>query len=151
MKLAEALLTRSEMQNQLDNLEQLVTANLKVQEGDQPGEDPESLLAEAMRVNEEFCALTVRINRTNAVATLPDGRLLADALAEREKRRRQRHFLNNIALSTHSRDFRVTRSEIKTVLTLDVAALQKQIDATSKALRLLEIAIQGANWTIDLM
>ena len=66
MKLAEALLLRAEYQDKLDNLQQRILANLKVQEGDVPHEDPKALVEEAMDLHRELCALVQRINQTNA-------------------------------------------------------------------------------------
>ena len=51
MKLAEALLLRTEQQQKLELLEGRIRANLKVQEGDTPHEDPEALLREAMEAD----------------------------------------------------------------------------------------------------
>jgi len=45
---------------------------------------------------------------------------------------------------------RATRSEIKIFSTIDVRALQKQIDDLSKQLRELDNKIQMTNWTTDI-
>nr|WP_164997123.1 hypothetical protein [Clostridium minihomine] len=52
MKLAEALLLRSEYQKKLENLQSRIMVNLKVQEDDKPHENPEELLKEAFDLNE---------------------------------------------------------------------------------------------------
>lgn len=43
MKLAEALLLRSDQQKQLASLKQRIEANVLIQEGDEPSEDPNVL------------------------------------------------------------------------------------------------------------
>ncbi|KCW30188.1 DIP1984 family protein, partial [Acinetobacter baumannii] len=44
MKLAEALLLRSDQQKKIISLKQRINANVLVQDGDQPSEDPNELL-----------------------------------------------------------------------------------------------------------
>ena len=44
MKLAEALLIRSDMQTKLASLQQRINNNVMIQEGDQPSEDPQTLI-----------------------------------------------------------------------------------------------------------
>ena len=41
--------------------------------------------------------------------------------------------------------------EIKIYSTVPVAALQKQVDGLSKQLRELDVQIQSANWTTELI
>ena len=97
MKLAEALLERSECQERLHVLESRLQANLKIQEGDEPHEDPQALLKEAMEVQERLCTLIQRINRTNQTLELEKGVTLSDALARRDMLRRKRQMLSNLA------------------------------------------------------
>ena len=47
MKLAESLLIRSDMQKKLAQLQGRINANIKVQEGDTPSEDPNALMVDA--------------------------------------------------------------------------------------------------------
>ena len=46
MKLATALTERADLQRRLSELETRLNNNAKIQEGEQPAEDPTSLLAE---------------------------------------------------------------------------------------------------------
>jgi len=46
MKLAEALILRSDLQKRIEQLRHRLTNNAKVQEGDAPAEKPEALLKE---------------------------------------------------------------------------------------------------------
>ena len=43
-----------------------------------------------------------------------------------------------------------SRSEIKILSTVDVAALQKQVDELARQIRQLDTTLQGANWQTDL-
>ena len=54
MKLAEALILRADLQKRLEQLRQRLILNAQVQEGEQPAEDPESLLRE---LDECSCAI----------------------------------------------------------------------------------------------
>ena len=66
MKLAEALILRADCKKRLEQLKARVIRNAKVQEGDQPAEEPQGLLAEVERVARELAELVKRINRTNS-------------------------------------------------------------------------------------
>ena len=76
---------------------------------------------------------------------------LSDALARRDMLRRKRQMLSNLAHSAQERDYRLTHSEVKMRLTLDLGAIQKEIDALSKQFRELDTRIQGVNWTAELL
>ena len=151
MKLAEALLLRSEHQKKLEELEARIQANLKVQEGDELQEDPEVLLQAAMAEQEALCALVRRINRTNHALHLEGNMTLSDALAERDMLRGKRALLARVAESARNRDYRLTHSEVKMRLMVDQGKLQKEIDALSKQFRELDTRIQGINWTSELL
>ena len=58
-----------------------------------------------------------------------------------------RSFLTNAS----SKVDRYSRTEIKIVSTVDVAALQKDVDLQSKQLRELDECIQALNWTTELL
>lgn len=151
MKLAEALLLRSEHQKKLEELEARIQANLKVQEGDELQEDPEALLQAAMAEQEALCALVRRINRTNHTLHLEGNMTLSDALAERDMLRGKRALLARVAESARNRDYRLTHSEVKMRLMVNQGKLQKEIDALSKQFRELDTRIQGINWTSELL
>lgn len=58
--------------------------------------------------------------------------------------------LREVLDNANVRSDRYSRNEIKFVRTIDVAALQKQIDELSKQLRELDVRLQQANWMTDL-
>ena len=84
MKLAEALLLRSENKQKIENLQYRILANIKVQEGDKPLENPQSLMHEVFELNEQLCALIKRINACNNATKLPTGQTLSEAIVERD-------------------------------------------------------------------
>ena len=66
MKLAEALSMRSDLNTRLYQLQARLNNNSKVQEGEEPSEDPKALLAELDDVTSRLQDLISRINMTNS-------------------------------------------------------------------------------------
>lgn len=150
MKLAEALLLRSEYQKKIDNLSQRILNNLKVQENDKPYENPETLLAEAMKINDEMCVLVKKINQKNTEVKLPNGQTIAEALADRDMLMKKRQLLTSMTNHAGQKDYRLTHAEVKMCVTIDIGEIQKQVDSLSQQFRDLDTMIQGQNWTVDL-
>jgi multidrug efflux pump subunit AcrA (membrane-fusion protein) len=150
MKLAEALLLRSEYQNKIDNLQSRIMANIKVQENDSPLEEPKGLIKEAFELTEQLCALVQRINARNNAAKLPNGQTISEAIVERSMLLKKRNILSIIAGVAQARDYRLARAEVKMNVIVSVEEIQKEIDAISKRYRELDTQIQQANWTIDM-
>ena len=150
MKLAEALIERSDLQKRLDQLEDRLGSNALVQDGEEPAEDPVSLLAELVTLSASLEDLITRINLTNASVTV-DGQTLTALIAKRDvltKRIRiTRHFLNTASQT----GMRSRGSEIILKSTVPVRELQKNLDELSKILRETDTAIQAANWSNDLL
>lgn len=151
MKLAEALIARADYQKRIEQLKRRIGMNLKIQEGEQPAEDPNAMLAELDGLMKELTLLIQRINKTNCSVKFDETRTLADALTERDQIWDKRLTLSKFAEEASIRNDRYSRTEIKIVSTVDVAAIQKQVDQLSKAFREMDTKIQGLNWTIDLM
>src|SRR5690606_5765012 len=84
MKLAEALMERAELRRRMQDLRERILRNAKYQEGDTPAEDPRELLAEYDDASATFKSLVTRINNTNNTVALEDGRLMVEALADRD-------------------------------------------------------------------
>jgi|SRR5581483_433315 hypothetical protein len=156
-KLAEALVERKALQERLARLHTRLAASAKVQEGDTPAEQPGELIEEARRILADIKRLTMQINFTNLQTSIPgsgDGTSLMEAIAERDRLRDERNLLeqlSNAARLEPNRGYGVTRNEIKWRSTVDVADLQRQIDALSQSYRLLDTRIQEANWLTDLI
>lgn len=151
MKLAEALIQRSDMQKRLDELRQRMRANAMVQEGDQPAERPDELLREFDRVTDELTLLIQRINRTNTATGYDDARSVADALAQRDNLARKHLAYRELAISATITQTRYTRAELRFISTVDVAALQRRADELAQERRTLDARIQELNWQIELL
>ena len=150
MKLATALSERADIQRRIAELSTRLNNNAKVQEGEQPSEDPNELLKELDRSIKRLEELISRINRTNNETKQGKG-TLTDLIAKRdclkERIRVMRDFLN----ASSDKINRYSKAEIKIVSTVSVADLQKKVDAYSKELRETDELIQGLNWTTELI
>ena len=148
MKLAEALILRADCQKRLAQLRLRLTRSAKVQEGEQPPENPQELMSELDAAISELTGLVQRINRTNSNTTFGDG-TLSDALAQRDTILTKRTVLDNLIQAATITHDRYSRSEVRFVSTVDIAALQRQLDSVSREHRLLDSQIQALNWQID--
>ncbi|MBK1719703.1 hypothetical protein CKO27_19010 [Thiocystis violacea] len=153
MKLAEALILRADCLRRIRELKSRLAASAKIQEGDEPFEDPQTLIRELEQVATEFLGLIQRINRTNVQTPFEDGKTLADALAERDIIKLRRGIYSDLQDKSAGGEFfqRVSRAEIKFIFTIDVAENNRKIDALSKVYRELDTRIQQLNWTVDLV
>ena len=151
MKLAEALLIRSDMQKKLAQLKGRIKANVKVQEGDTPSEDPNELMIDASQIITELTALIERIHRTNAVAKTDKGQSMLTLLVERDTLELRHKLLLEAIEATQTEADRYSPREIKWHVMISVASLQKQADDIAMKLRQINIIIQANNWQIDLI
>ena len=151
MKLAEALINRADIQKRLAQVQVRLQRVAKIQEGEQPAEDPNALLAELSELVVAYRGLVQRINRTNSVTVVAANKTLTDVLAERDALALERNSLDNLIKATVTNDFRYSRTEIRAVVTLDIAALQKRIDGLARQYRELDTSIQQLNWSVELV
>lgn len=151
MKLAEALLLRGDIKKKLQSLKERIAGNCKVQVGDQPGEDPQKLLSESFRILQEQESLIGKINKTNVLTKLPNGKSMMQAIAERERLIVQHKLIKDTAAASRIEGNHYSQSEIKWKSVLNVESLEKQADDVSKKLRELNGVIQQANWSTDLL
>jgi len=151
MKLAEALILRADYKKRAAQLRQRIVSNAKVQEGEAPAENPQLLLEEFERVAEGTLDLIKRINKTNINTPFDANRTLTDALAERDVLAARRKVYADLVEAASALQDRYSRSEIKFASTVSVKEIQKQVDALAKAYRELDTAIQGLNWSTDLV
>jgi hypothetical protein len=151
MKLGEALRFRSDNYKKIAELKARAVASAQTQEGEAAPDDPADLLASIERLSAETLDIVQRINRTNVMAQLPDGRRLVDALAERDYLLAVRNPFEAVAEAASGLQQRYMRSEIRVVRTVEPVALRKKADEFARRHRLLDVAIQEANWVTDLV
>ena len=151
MKLAEALAERGDCQKRIEEVRKRLTRSARVQEGEQPAENPAELLAELDRLFGRLLELVQSINRTNSATPFDGRRTISDAIAERDAVGKKRDALSQLAESASTRQDRYTKSEVKFVATVSVAELQKQADRLSKEFRELDTRLQELNWKTDIV
>jgi cell division protein FtsB len=150
MKLAEALQLRSDVQKRIQQLRQRIAVSARTQEGEQPAEDPNALLAEVAGLTDQLESLITAINRTNVRTELEPGLSMTDALARRDVLHLRRSIWVEAAGNASVRQDRYSRSEVRFMTPLDVAALHREADELAKRARELDAKIQQANWNTDL-
>lgn len=150
MKLAQALILRSDTQKRIEQLKVRLLSNAKMQENESPSEDPKLLLKELDKLISELFRLICSINLTNSGAKF-DGISLTEMIAKKDALTLKANVLREFATSASQKVDLYSNSEIKILSTVDVSALQKQVDALSKEIRELEMKLQEANWTVDLV
>ena len=150
MKLAVALSERSDLQRRIAELGVRLENNARVQEGENPAEDPKALIEEMDGCLDELRDLVARINLTNS-KTVSDGESITEMLARRDslgsRVKIMRSFLDK---ASHLTD-RYSRSEIKVVSTVDVTEMRKAVDVDARTLRMLDERLQELNWTTELL
>lgn len=151
MKLAEALLIRSDLQKKLFQLKARIANNVKVQDGDSPNEDPNALIIEANQVITELATLIEKIHRTNALSQTSEGESLLNLLNKRDELEMRHKLLSDTIDIANNEAARYSPREIKWKVMVSVSALQKQADDLSMKLRKLNLVIQANNWQIDLV
>ncbi len=150
MKLAEALILRADAQKRIDQLKHRLLRNAKVQEGDQPAENPQALLAELEQVATDLTGLVQRINRTNAANEVEAGQSLSDALAVRDTLATRHSIYKNLASEATVTQNRYSASEVKFSSTVDVATIQREANNLAQQHRELDTKIQALNWQVEL-
>ena len=150
MKLAEALLLRADLQKRIDQLRVRLNNNAKVQENDEPSEKPEELLNELDNNINQLKILIKQINKTNCV-TVSNGQTLADLIAERDTLTLKSNILRGFLNIAGQKVNLYSTTEIKIMSTVDVPALQKELDLLSKKIRETDTELQQANWLTELI
>ena len=151
MKLAEGLILRADLKKRTEQLRERLRRNAKVQEGDEPAERPEDLLAELDRIAAELELLIRRVNWTNANLKFDPDHRISDAIAMRDTLDLRIRTLRSVIDEVSQRDRWLTRTEVKFVVRVDAAALQKQLDDLSRRRRDLDARLQAINWQEDLL
>ncbi|ABN64997.1 predicted protein [Scheffersomyces stipitis CBS 6054] len=152
MQLAEALRLRKDYLSRLQQLKERISNNCVVQEGDMPPESVEELTREYVELNTELTDLISKINITNthikfAFSEDENVKTLTEALAERDKLKREVEMHRLVVTNCSQRTHMYSRSEIKMVRTVNVKEVQKKVDMLSKSLRILDDKIQHENWS----
>ena len=151
MILAEALSIRKDLQKRIQQLGQRIGNNVKVQEGDEPLEQPEELMKELDSCLVQLENLIWRINATNMQTVNAEGKTVTQLMAEKDVLTTRITILREAFDRASSGSDRYSRSEIKMVTTVDVKKLRKMVDDYSAKLRTLDVEIQALNFQTELI
>ena len=151
MKLAEALILRTDSQKRLEQVKHRLLLNSKFQEGESPSEDPKDLEKELKHLLKQLKQLIQRVNRTNLLTPFDEQRSLGDALVERDLIGQERKIYSEVLDRASVRHDRYSKTEIKFVTSINVKDTQKHVDELSLKFRLIDTRIQELNWLTDLV
>lgn len=153
MKLAEALILRSDTQKRYNAMLARAKAVARYQEGETPLEDANRLIETANNMLIDLEALIRRINLTNANSPIGDGQSLTAAIAARDILKYRRTLIDSVADAALGKgeSSRQIRSELRYVTDVPVSELRQRSDDLAKQLRELDTQIQQANWSVDLV
>ena len=151
MKLVEALIERAEIKKKNARLQSRMKANLLVQEGDEPSESYDDLVAEYEKNMDRLRELTQRVNETNNRTSFDDSMSVSGAIVLRDclgaKVRAYRDIYEEATIKLN----RYGKNEVRFMRCIDIKELQKTIDSISKDYREIDTKIQSINWTIELI
>lgn len=150
MKLAAALSERADIQRRIAELGGRLRQNAKVQEGEKPSEQPEELIKELDGLLSRLEELVARINLTNS-AVSADGKTITEIISHRDALKLRISVMRGLLDEASSRVDRYSRAEILIQSTVNVSALQKQLDEYSRELRRTDEKLQELNWTTELL
>ena len=150
MKIAEALILRADIQKRIAQLRTRLNNNAKVQENEEPAENPELLLTELENLILQLNDLIVKINRTNTLSKI-DGISLVELIAKKDTLSQKSGILREFIEIASQKVNLYSTTEIKVFSTVNVSELQKKLDKLSKEIRETDTKLQQANWTIDLV
>lgn len=149
MKLAEALQERADLNRKISQLEERISNNVTVQEGEKTAEDPNALIEELDEAIQRLNFLIAAINLTNC-KTIIDGKTLTEWMADRDCLKRKAAAYQEIVRDASNLSGRALHTEIKVICAVNVRDIQKKVDRISKELRLTDNKIQSANWSVEL-
>ena len=150
MKLAEALSLRKDLETRISKIKDRLENVVRIQEGDQPAEDPQELIGELDRCLTQLEHLIYSINVTNMQIVTEDGQTMTKLLAERDVLNKRISVLRNTFNEASNSGSRY-RNEIRYVTTIEVKPLRQQLDNYSQQYRQLDMKIQKLNFTNDLV
>ncbi|MBK8747844.1 MAG: DIP1984 family protein [Saprospiraceae bacterium] len=146
MKLAEALLLRSDLMKKIEHIQNRIRPVLIVSDDKKPQEDPTKLIAELRTAIQDLEILVIRINKTNNEININGEGSLMEALVKRDSLKMLSEKLRNIRYAAqidNSGD-----ANLKT--TIDIKKLQTEMDQTGRAFREIDSKIQELNWLTEL-
>ena len=151
ISLAEAMLNRDDCQKWIESLTQRLLRNAQAPEGENPLEDPQTLLAEIDATLETLSDLNHRINLTHAQTLVEEDLTLLDAIGERKLLARKIAIYESLADKASYCPPRDRQSDLRSVSTVNLSYLHRQIEQLARDYRNLDTKIQQASWKTELL
>jgi len=160
MKLAEALVEKKHTAARIQELEARYIAAAVIEEGNTPDEAAGDILVTLQAAFDRWQDLTVAINKTNNQIVIEANGVSAtmmELLAHRDSLKTQiAHYttiLASIRQRNQQRSYYNEGAKTKMIAAegVDVAYFITLVDVLSKEFRLLDVVIQGANWSNELL
>jgi len=153
MFLAEALIERKVLSNQITDLVMLIEDSAVIQEGDEAA-DIKKMLADLLQMHERHAELDKNIRITNANTDL-EGISLMEAIAKRDSLKFKASTFGNLVGRGYRRGmgrqaFRRSASEVRFTDLLDRNEIAEARDGYAKLSRELDAKIQAKNWSIEI-
>jgi len=150
MKLAEALLTRADLQKKIAQLKTRMIQNVKVMDGEEPAESVAELLAEFCEASFALATLIIRIVKTNAHTPFDEGTII-DTIVWRDFLGAKIKVYRELYEAAVNKSERFHLQENKYIRCVDTAKLQKDINELSQIYRTIDTSLQKVNWNTDLI
>lgn len=153
MKLAEALVKRKNLKEEIEELKQRAAQYAVVQEGNEKLGSAEDVLQKIGSKIKELKRLIVAINETNLKTVLEGAvaKTIMHAIAERDMLKLQKTVMDFVVNNVTSLGDRFSRNEIRMISTINVEKLRTQSDSLAKQYRLLDAEIQAKNWKTEII
>lgn len=150
MKLAEALMERAQLREQMSRLSERLDRNSRVYEGEEPAEDPARMLTELNAIVPRYEELVSAINTANANTVASNGETLARLIARRDALIAKAGILNGLIDSATQNEGYRAQNEPRRIPSVDVRSLRRESDGLSKEAREIDALIQATNWSTDI-
>ncbi|MDO5580605.1 MAG: DIP1984 family protein [Planctomycetia bacterium] len=144
MKVAEALILKSDLRKRIEQIRDRLVKNAKVQEGDAPGEKPEDLLMELDRLLTDYESLIRRITAANQTAAAGSG-TLADLIVQKKLLTIKQNYYEKMSIRAG-----YEKSLFGGWKQSSPAKLYAELERIKEEVHKLDTAIQQLNWQIEL-
>jgi len=150
MKLAEALQERADLVRKINELSVRIRQNVLVQQGEEPGEDPNAMFEELKAAVDRLETVIRQINFSNCKHRV-GGRTLTEIIARKDTLKMLYNAHRDALSAATQSTSRARGTEIKIIPVVDVKALRRESDEIAKEIRMLDNTLQQANWNFDLI